>query len=40
LLAVPNSQSYELLKALISAGVSTAAKIGEIVDDSVGIIVE
>jgi selenide,water dikinase len=40
LLAVPNSQSDELLKALISAGVSTVAKIGEIVDDSVGIIVE
>lgn len=40
LLSVPESQADELLKALLSAGISDAVKIAGVVDDSVGIVVE
>jgi selenide, water dikinase len=40
ILAVPGSQADKLTAALTSAGVATAIRIGEVVDDSVGIIVE
>jgi selenide,water dikinase len=40
LFAVPDSQAGDLLTALAAAGVASAAKVGEIVDDSSGIIVE
>lgn len=40
LLALPHSQADKLLKDMASAGLTVAAKIGEIVDDAVGIIVE
>jgi len=40
LLAVPNSQADDLVKALTAAGVAVAAKIGEVVESSVGIVVE
>ena len=39
LLSLPNSQADELIAALTAANVQTAVKIGEIVSDSVGIIV-
>ena len=40
LLSVPESEATELLKALETAGVPMAVKIGEVADDSAGIIVE
>jgi selenide,water dikinase len=39
LLSLPGSQADELIAALTAANVQTAVKIGEIVSDSVGIIV-
>ncbi len=40
LLSVPDSQAQELITALGTAGVPVAARIGAVVDDSAGIIVE
>jgi len=40
LLSLPNSEADSLLKVLHDTGVRSAVKIGEVVDESVGIIVE
>jgi selenide,water dikinase len=40
LLSLPDSEADDLLTALKAAGVAAAVKIGEVVDDSVGIVVE
>ena len=40
LLSVPNSEADDLLSRLEDSGVSTAVKIGEVVDEPVGIVVE
>jgi selenide,water dikinase len=40
LLSLPDSETDALLTALKAAGVAAAVKIGEVVDDSVGIAVE
>jgi selenide,water dikinase len=39
LLSVPNSQAAELLTALAAAGVSSAVRVGEVVEGSPGIVV-
>ena len=39
LLSVPNSQAEEMLRALSAAGVSRAARVGEIVEGPPGIVV-
>ncbi len=39
LLSVPNSQATELLTALAAAGVSSAVRVGEVVEGSPGIVV-
>ena len=40
LLSLPDSEADDLLKALHDAGVNFAVKIGEITDESVGIVVQ
>jgi hypothetical protein len=39
-LALPASQAAKLIQAIKDAGVQTAAQIGYVTDDCVGIIVE